>query len=331
VPISYANAKTLLPLFLLILTGLPTALHATELRLRTGEASVTLAWNDSHWPEAIRPHIVPWIQQALDAVTVYFGAFPVDHLHLALSPRSGHSINGTAYPGDPPVIVLRLGEAVSPIDLQRDWVLVHELSHLSLPSLARRHHWLEEGVATYIEPLIRYHSGLIDEDEIWRWLLQGTPKGLPQDGDQGLDYTPTWGRTYWGGALFCLLADLRIREQTAGRFSLGSALRSIRDAGGTMQNPRRWPIDDVFAVGDRATGTRVLQELYAEHRAQAVTPSLSDLWRSLGVAQEGDTIVYDEHAPRSALRRALLQAPVVLTPALPAKGVRAPAPAVHDG
>ena len=40
------------------------------------------------------------------------------------------------------------------------------------------------------------------------------PKGLPQAGDQGLDNTGTWGREYWGGAMFCLLADIEIRKAT---------------------------------------------------------------------------------------------------------------------
>ncbi|MCB1807943.1 MAG: hypothetical protein KDK04_20230 [Candidatus Competibacteraceae bacterium] len=282
--------------------------NALEQHLHTGSAEITLAWEGSAWPDS-RSAIVPWIQGGLDAVTAYFGDFPVRQLHLALSPNTGRSINGTAYPGDPPVIILRLGTSVRPRDLQQDWVLVHELTHLSLPSLARRHHWLEEGVATYIEPLIRHHSGLLDEDEIWRWLLQGTPKGLPQAGDQGLDFTPTWGRTYWGGALFCLLADLQIREQTNGRFSFASALRAISTAGGTMQGKRRWPIADVLAIGDSATGTQVLRTLYAEHRAQAVTPDLSQLWQDLGVALIDGAIVYDDRAPRSQLRKMLTEAP----------------------
>ena len=57
------------------------------------------------------------------------------------------------------------------------------------------------------------------------------PKGLPAAGDRGLDYTPTWGRTYWGGALFCLLADIDIRKRTSNRFGLQDALRAIVAAG----------------------------------------------------------------------------------------------------
>ena len=50
--------------------------------------------------------------------------------------------------------------------------------------------------------------------EIWQAMMRDMPKGLPQAGDQGLDNTGTWGRKYWGGAMFCLLADIEIRKAT---------------------------------------------------------------------------------------------------------------------
>jgi len=37
-------------------------------------------------------------------------------------------------------------------------------------------------------------------------------RGLPREGEGGLDQTGL-GRTYWGGALFCLEADVTMREK----------------------------------------------------------------------------------------------------------------------
>ena len=48
-------------------------------------------------------------------------------------------------------------------------------------------------------------------------IIEAFVTGLPEPGDEGLDYTHTWGRTYWGGATFCLLADVRIRRETHNR------------------------------------------------------------------------------------------------------------------
>ena len=79
--------------------------------------------------------------------------------------------------------------------------------------LAMEHHWIEEGLATYVEPIARAQAGQFSVKLVWRDLVVGLPRGLPQPGDRGLDFTPTWGRTYWGGALFCLLADIEIRKR----------------------------------------------------------------------------------------------------------------------
>jgi hypothetical protein len=131
--------------------------------------------------------------------------------------------------------------------------------------------------------------------------MDGLPQGLPEEGDRGLDRTHTWGRTYWGGALFCLLADVEIRKQTGNRQGLEHALRAILAAGGTIQHD--WEIDRALAIGDRATGTRVLQELYEKHRAAAVPVDLDALWRELGVVRSGRTVTFDDTAPSAAIRK----------------------------
>jgi predicted metalloprotease with PDZ domain len=129
------------------------------------------------------------------------------------------------------------------------------------------------------------------------------PRGLPQSGDRGLDYTPTWGRTYWGGALFCLLADIRIREQTDGRKTLRDALRGIVDAGYDIT--RRSDLREVLTIADRATGVRVLTGLYDEMRDRPGIDDLDALWRSLGVSERSQSVVFDEQAPLGEIRRAL--------------------------
>ena len=61
-------------------------------------------------------------------------------------------------------------------------------------------------------------------------MVDGMPQGLPAAGDQGLDNTHIWGRTYRGGAMFCLLADIEIRKQTGNAKGLLDALRAINRA-----------------------------------------------------------------------------------------------------
>src|SRR5581483_1246670 len=94
-------------------------------------------------------------------------------------------------------IEIELGRRVTAHALVEDWILPHEMIHLALPNLRERHHWLEEGIATYVEPIARARTGLITAAEAWDGMLDGMPQGLPRPGDHGLDHTHTWGRTYW--------------------------------------------------------------------------------------------------------------------------------------
>ena len=191
-------------------------------------------------------------------------------------------------------------------DIPRDWVLTHEMTHLALPDQRREFHWLEEGLATYVEPIARAQVGTSKPDEVWRGLIDGLPNGEPEDGDEGLDRTHSWGRTYWGGALFCLAADLEIRKRTGNRKSLEDALRGILAAGGSGET--RWPLEEVLRRADLAVGVPVLEELHARWGTAPVKVDLAKLWTELGVradGTDGKTVAFDDAAPLASVRRAV--------------------------
>lgn len=233
----------------------------------------------------------------------YFGRFPVRELALLVVPVEGNDWSGMQLGNGGASILLFLGRSATKLGPRQDWVLVHEMFHLGLPTLVRRHLWLAEGLATYQEPLARARAGYLSERALWRELLIGLPKGLPRAQDGGLDGTRSWGRTYWGGALFFLLADLQIRVSSAQRHSLDDAIRGILAAGGDTSV--RWTALETLAAGDRAIGGRVLEELYRQHAASAVAIDLDALFRRLGVAWREGEVVFDEAAEWAPLRRAL--------------------------
>ena len=129
-------------------------------------------------------------------------------------------------------------------------------------------------------------------------------KGEPAAGDQGLDQTHTWGRTYWGGALFCLVADVKIRRETQNRKGLQDALRAIVAQGGTIDHD--WPLDQALAIGDRATGTHVLTRMYCgmERQSQCrwICPSCGRIWGFIGQPAAQSSSSLPRPWPRSARR-----------------------------
>ena len=124
-------------------------------------------------------------------------------------------------------IRVQVGREVTADQLHDDWVLVHEMTHLALPDVGDDHGWLSEGLAVYVEGVARVQAGNRTQSDVWSEQMRSMPRGLPQPGDRGLDHTHTWGRTYWGGAMFCLLADVEIHRRTRNRFGLQDAMRAI--------------------------------------------------------------------------------------------------------
>jgi hypothetical protein len=244
--------------------------------------------------------LATWTSEAARAVATYFGGFPMPSaLVLVIPGRSRWIGEGKTLSGGGGSIFMRVGERAPLSAFRADWVLVHEMTHLAFPSVAREHDWAEEGLATYVEPLARARAGLITAEEAWRGLASGLPHGLPAAGDRGLDRTPTWGRTYWGGALFYLLADIEIRKATNNRLGLEHALRGILATGAT--NATRRSLDDAFAAGDAAPGVSVLVPLHAAMANDPHPVDLDALFRSLGVSRGR----FDDRAPLAAVRRAI--------------------------
>jgi hypothetical protein len=252
------------------------------------------------------PAVLGWIERAAGSVERYYGRFPLPEVDLELTAVDGHapSAGRVVMRRGHALILMSLGQSATSADFDADWRMTHEMVHLAFPSVAAAHHWLEEGLASYVEPLARARSGWLTEDAVWREWIENMALGLPEPGDRGLDHTPTWGRTYWGGALFCLLADVEIHRRSYNRFELGDALRAILRAGGDMRH--EWPLMRALGEGDQATRLLVLGELYEQMKDKPVEVDLTDLWRRLGVRLVGRTIQYDDDAPLAAVRHALV-------------------------
>jgi predicted metalloprotease with PDZ domain len=248
--------------------------------------------------------ILDWIRTSAEAVATYYGRFPVDGTLLLVVPNEGKGFGyGKALGNGGASILLPIGERTNKEKLAADWVLVHEMVHVGFPSLERRYLWLEEGLATYIEPIARARVGNLSPESVWEGMLKGLPNGLPLPGDQGLDNTPTWGRTYWGGALFCLLADLEIRQRTQNDRRLDDALRAVLEQGGNIAV--RWDLDHVLEVGDKATRGSVLRELHDKMGSAPYPVDLSKLWKELGVRLVGGKVSFDDNAPLATVRRSI--------------------------
>jgi hypothetical protein len=287
----------------------PVIAFSQSLPVEGGTLQIDFGEGDFDLPRA---DIVQRIGTAAHAVAVYYGHFPVPRARVLVLPATGRHgvLQGTTWgnrDGFPGYSRLRIGQQTTHDELAEDWVITHELIHTALPDLPDDQHWLEEGIASYVEGIARAQAGQLPVATVWEGMMDGMPNGEPGPGDRGLDVTHNWGRTYWGGALFCLVADVEIRKQTHNRHGLQDALRAIVTAGGSID--KEWPLAQVLSIGDKGTESHVLEQMYAEWSVKPVPVDLPKLWAQLGVSAGKSGPIFDAKAPLAAIR-ASITAPV---------------------
>ncbi|MDH7971592.1 hypothetical protein QH494_05310 [Sphingomonas sp. AR_OL41] len=255
-------------------------------------------------PGLDRDRVRAWVREGADAVTRYFGRFPVKHYGLLVIAGDGDAVgHATTFGYAGSATRIYVGRSADRVAFARDWVLTHEMLHAALPDLPRRALWLQEGNATYVEPIARAQAGYLSASEVWRQSLAGMQKGEPEPNDGGMDGTRSWARLYWGGATFWLQAEIDIARASAGRHSLQDAMRAInRQSGG---NSADWTPEQLMAAGDAATGTEALSRLYTRFASERATTDLGALFARLGVVERGGWVMFDDTAPLAELRRKL--------------------------
>jgi hypothetical protein len=253
---------------------------------------------------AVSPdEIKAWVQRAATALTHFYGRYPVKRVSITVLPGGDGDVQGgVEYDGRR--IEIHLGTDTTHADLLGDWMITHEMFHLSQPELDDDYSWMSEGMADYLEPVARVRIGQITPERFWRDLVEGMPQGLPRPGDRGLDHTHTWGRTYWGGSLYWLLADIRVRQQTGNQKSVRDAARAALDAGG--DGSQNWSIDRLLNVYDKGVGISVFKDLHNEVGEKPGTVDLDALWKSLGVISDGRNVTFDDAAPLANIRRGIV-------------------------
>ncbi len=138
--------------------------------IRVGGASITVDFAPGDL-DLKHEDVVRWVVTAANVVSAYYGKFPVPHARVLIVPIEGTRgvLSGTTWgnvDGFPAFTRMRIGQHTTEEDLASDWTMTHEFVHTAFPSLAPNHHWLEEGLATYIEPITRTQVGVLSPEKI---------------------------------------------------------------------------------------------------------------------------------------------------------------------
>ncbi len=256
-------------------------------------------------PPIEKTRIAQWVERSATMVSDYYGGtFPVPDLRVEITHGSRRGVGFGQHWGGKRLRI-RVGETTTETQLENDWVLVHEMLHACFPDLPDEHRWMQEGLSTYLEPIVRARAGNLTAEDVWGKWTRNMALGQPRSGDRGLMNTRTWARTYWGGALFWLMIDFELRKRTNNEQSLRTALRGIVERGGNARAD--WTPAKVVEVGDQVTKTTVFSDLFAELALAPGDVALGQLWRELGVVAKGGKAHLDDTAPLAHIRRAMTE------------------------
>ena len=225
-----------------------------------------------------------WLDRSV-RTAASIGPFPRDRIHVviaAVDAARDDVVFGMLRRGGGTSILLVPSSNVTRQGLDDDWVAVHELSHLWLPRFYPEDRWLSEGIATYLQEVLRARCGLQTEERAWERLLEGFERGRRSGTGRSLaiesrdmDGTGAWHRVYWAGAAFALEADIRLRKLSGGTETLLDALpRAQRVWGGSARPVRR---SSFLQVLGEVSGTGFAPELAQQYQATSEFPDTSYL------------------------------------------------------
>jgi hypothetical protein len=221
-----------------------------------------------------------WLGRAVRTVASVDDRFPRDRLHFVLVPVDSPGeqvVFGMLRRGGGSSILLLPSLDATAGELEADWVAVHELSHLWLPRLYSEDRWLSEGIATYLQEVLRARCGLQSADLAWTRLREGFARGRRSGTGRALasesrnmNRTGAYHRVYWAGAAFALEADVRLRQSSRGEMTLLAALgRAQRTSGAEARLVR----GSVFLEAlEEASGAGFIEELGKRYAARSSFP-----------------------------------------------------------
>ena len=266
-----------------------------------------------------RSKLTTWIAHLSRATLSAYGRLPLPDVQVLMVPAGSQDEPvgfGQSTRGQGHGLTLFVDPAQPVAAFDRDWVAVHELSHLFHPYLGDRGSWLAEGLATYYQNVLRARAGMLTPQQAWDQIDDGFERGRGQmsaSSDVDLEHASAgmgehraFMRVYWSGTAYWLEVDTELRAASANRLSVDEALRRFDAC--CLPSYRRWEPADFVAKLDALLGTDVFVRRFGEYRARHDFPNLAPLYAKLGIRHQGSALGFDDDAPAAAVRRAIMDA-----------------------
>ncbi len=252
-----------------------------------------------------------WIQNAAESVCAIYDSYPYPQVQILIIPgrRSREAV--------PFAMVVRGGglavhfyiDPSRPLsEFINDWTATHELCHGVLPYVYRDDAWLSEGMATYYQYILMGRDRRLSEQRTWQKIYDGFRRGIRNATGETLHKSAddmyrlrAFRYVYWSGAAILLRADVELRSQTNGKWSLDKVLEKAGKE--ALSEKRAWHARELVQIMDRVSGTDVFGDLYSRYLFSKIFPVDEEWLALLGVNVIDGRVYLDDKAPLADIRR----------------------------
>jgi hypothetical protein len=264
--------------------------------------------------------IIGWVRDTAGYVSLAYGRFPNPGAHVVVMP-----VGRNGWQSDSPVpfgrVVRDGGESIElfiderrPIeDFYGDWTATHEFSHLMLPFLQSSHRWISEGFAQYYQNVLLARAGRYDAQRAWQKLYEGFERGRKSRPELSPNEASRRGvgaatmKIYWSGAILALMADVELRQRSAGRESLDDVLDQLQRC--CLPAAKRWTGPQLFGKLDSFLEEPVFMPLYRQYADREGFPDIAPLFKRLGIDIGDDRVALHGDAELAEIRKAITRSP----------------------
>jgi M61 glycyl aminopeptidase len=262
--------------------------------------------------------IQEWLESISTSLLSVYGHWPRQYWRVRVENTSGASSDPIPWAqvnrGGVDEVEFFVVNQVSAEQLRREWTGYHELAHLLIPYRGWGDAWFSEGLASYYQNLLQARSGVISEQEMWQRLHDGFIRGRQDSGfdgqplntvSAGLRQHGGFMRVYWSGAWYFLAADLALRSQSQGLFSLDTALAKLNAC--CAERPMSVP--SMVQKLDQLNQVKIFSSLYRDAVKSESLPAFEPLFDALGIAVVNGQIQLEQSGTAAALRRGISATP----------------------
>lgn len=252
-----------------------------ELELPEEEQKTTFIYEDE-FSEEEKVKLEEWISFTSDCAQKVLGRYPFDlyyHFHREDNPDYAVIFGHTARTDSTNAAHFYVDPTHSLEELKADWIAPHEISHLAIPKISRKHRWFVEGFATYMSREVMIEMGVFTREEvdsinqyrisIYTEYFTSSSK-VHFVTDSLINDLNFYAPVYWMGASFFLKADKLLAEK--GSMKLVEILTEFQ----VCCHKAKMSIEEVVAAFDKIEGSDLISTLYKKYTESPVNTLLLD-------------------------------------------------------